>query len=170
MITIQGDGHIAGRSDHVRDASFLGTPNTLWISRIRKQSQGSAHSEKPSKLEILRETGAKTPLSPSTYVEKENASLMQVLQILKSCLNSFYIAVYYISDPILPLTSIIKTTLFFFYNEGIGQPKNEPNLVRLNWKERRKKKKSWTCWQKRWTKTVLLKEIKRSQKSWIWAN
>lgn len=43
MITIQGDGHIAGRSDHVRDASSLGTPNTLYGSQGLESNPREVH-------------------------------------------------------------------------------------------------------------------------------
>lgn len=116
MMAIQRDGHISGQSDNVEGAISLSTPNTLHIDlRIRKQSQRGAHSERAYRPETLRETGRKIPLSPSRCVDKQNSSVMQVFQVSKVSSNCFYIGIYYMWEPVLPLTSILKTSFFFFF-------------------------------------------------------
>lgn len=114
MMTIQEDGNITDRSDYIKGDIILGAPNTPYIDgKITKQSQRDAHTQRCYRPEILGELGTKTPLSLSPCIEQKNSSVMQVFQESKSCSNCFYIVICCVSDPVLPLTSISKTTFFF---------------------------------------------------------
>lgn len=121
-----------------------------WESNPRGYTQCT-----PSRPEILGEIGTKTLLSSSPYMEKDN---FPVMQVSKSCSNCFYIVIIYWT---LSYTEFHFKNCFFFFNEDIGQPKRkwigvmfnwnseEQISVKLNGRERRKKKELRHVLQKR---------------------
>lgn len=135
------------------------------ISRIRKQSQGVHIVKNLLGWKSLEKQEQRHPCPHLPMLKKKMllwCRYFKYQKVVQIAFTLLYITYQTLIYHWLPLQRL----LFFFIMRTLGSLKTnwigvimfnwkskEKILARLNWKERRKKKKSWTR-QKRWTKTV----------------